>query len=64
MRQETVEWLKQIPPGEYTLMNLVLLTKKDKSSLIRLFKKLNVKKKAGQFTRHNMVEILYIWEGI
>jgi len=64
MRQETYEWLKQIPIGEYTLMQLVFITKRDKAAISRVFKKLGVKKKAGQFTHHNMVEILYIWEGI
>lgn len=64
IRPATVEWLKKIPPGEYTLMQLVLMTKRDKSTISRLFKILKVAKRPGEFKHNNMVEIIYMWKGI
>lgn len=64
MRVETLEWLKKIPPGEYSLMDLVVITRKDKNTLCRILKKLNVEKKYGEISHNNLVKVTYIWKGI
>jgi hypothetical protein len=64
IRPQTLKWLKEIPPGEYTLIQLVLLTKRDKSNIHRVFKQLNVEKRTGKIISNNMVEIIYIWRGV
>jgi hypothetical protein len=60
----TRAWLQNLPAGEYTLKQLSKITGKEKSNLWRLFKRLGVNKKQGQPISGNLVEVLYIWEGL
>jgi hypothetical protein len=64
MRQETKDWLKLIPAGEYTLGEMSKIVGKDKPNIYRRMKQLNVNKKPAEIRKFNFVEVIYIWKGL
>lgn len=64
MTYKIPDWLKEVPPGEYTLAELKEITGRDKSTLSRTLKNAHVQKKYGKLVRGHIVEVKFLWTGM